>query len=181
MAALVKGAARPKREPVEAVDPFAVLDQTHRDVMIQLEALQGLMPRLESYNVDEVSRAIAKGAVNFFGQHARAHHAEEERRVFPDLLNSDNEQLRQHVLRLQQDHGWLEEDWLELGPMLAEIAEGQVGVDLDTLRHALEVFGSLYYEHISVEECLIYPEAKRRLAAEEAARARRVAAGLSPG
>jgi hemerythrin-like domain-containing protein len=177
MAVLVKGKSRPARDRIELVDPFAVLDQTHREVLTQLQALQGLMPRLEGYKVDDAARAIARGAVDFFGQHARQHHAEEEKRVFPDLLASGDEALRQQVLRLQQDHGWLEEDWLELGPMLAEIADGQVGVELESLGHALEVFGTLYHEHISLEESFIYPEARRRAAAAQAAREGRLATG----
>ena len=69
----------------------------------------------------------------------------------------------QHVKRLQQDHGWLEEDWLALQPPLSAIAEGYSWYDLDMLSHALPVFADLYQDHIELEESLIYPEAKARL------------------
>ena len=65
------------------------------------------------------------------------------------------------MLRLQQDHGWLEEDWLELEPMLQAVAQGYSWYDLDMLRQATTVFTELYLDHIDLEESLIYPEAKR--------------------
>jgi hemerythrin-like domain-containing protein len=74
----------------------------------------------------------------------------------------------QAVQRLQQDHGWLEEDWLELEPQIDAIALGYDWYDLPTLRAALPIFTALYQEHIALEESMIYPEAKRRQAALEA-------------
>jgi hemerythrin-like domain-containing protein len=89
-------------------------------------------------------------------------------------------ELTQHVLRLQQDHGWLEEDWLELAPHLQAVAEGYSWYELDTLRHSVGVFTALYHDHIALEESLIYPEAKRRLDAEAASRDQRVATQQTP-
>ena len=107
---------------------------------------------------------------------ARQHHADEERVVFPGLLKSPDATLVQHVLRLQQDHGWLEEDWLELEPQLQAVAEGYSWYDLDTLRAALPIFEDLYRDHIALEESLIYPEARRQRQLADAAAAGRTAA-----
>jgi len=175
MSTALNASSRPSREPVTLVDRFAVLDLTHQQVFRHLTALRELIDRLAVNDVDEQARAIAQAAFDFFETHARQHHAEEEQKVFPALLNSGNEPLRQHVLRLQQDHGWLEQDWVELGPMLSSLAKDYSSVDLDMLREALEVFTALYTEHISLEELLIYPEAKRRAAVEEAAKKARLA------
>ena len=60
--------------------------------------------------------------------------------VFPSLLTSGDAVLVQHVHRLQQDHGWLEEDWLELQPQLRAVVEGYNWYDLDFLRAAVPVF-----------------------------------------
>ena len=65
-------------------------------------------------------------------------------------------------MRLQQDHGWLEEDWLTLEPQLSAIAAGYSWYDIDMLRLALPVFTELYQDHIDLEESLIYPEARTR-------------------
>jgi hemerythrin-like domain-containing protein len=84
--------------------------------------------------------------------------------VFPSLLSSGDGALVQHVHRLQQDHGWLEEDWLELQPQLRAVVEGYNGYDLDFLRAAVPVFTELYRDHIALEENIVYPESRRRQA-----------------
>ena len=172
-AARVKGQARSEREPVLLVDRFALLDDTHRELMLQLSWLQQLLIDLGEQLPNDTDRAIARQALRFFNENARSHHAEEESRVFPQLLLSSDAELVHQVRRLQQDHGWLEEDWRVLGPLLEALADGQTGLDLEMLRHALEVFTTLYHEHVSLEESLIYPAARRQQAAEEAAAARR--------
>ena len=101
--------------------------------------------------------------VRFFSQTARAHHADEERLVFPGLLASGDAELVQHILRLQQDHGWLEEDWLELSAQIDAVAQGYSWYDIDALRQGTAVFTELYKDHIDLEESLIYPEARRQL------------------
>ena len=113
--------------------------------------------------------SLAKAICAFFDHHARQHHADEETLIFPALVRKGDKTLIQHVLRLQQDHGWLEEDWLELEPQLQAVAQGYSWYDLATLRHALPVFTALYHEHIALEESLIYPEAKRRQQVAQAA------------
>ena len=80
----------------------------------------------------------------------------------------------QAVRTLQQDHGWIEQNWLELAPMLRAIAQGEDWVDMAELKHTIEVFVSLCHDHIVLEESLIYPEAKARLADELASRATRL-------
>jgi hemerythrin-like domain-containing protein len=65
------------------------------------------------------------------------------------------------VRRLQQDHGWLEEDWLELQPQLRAVVEGYAWYDLEFLRAAVPVFTELYRDHIALEENIVYPESRR--------------------
>jgi hemerythrin-like domain-containing protein len=84
--------------------------------------------------------------------------------VFPSLLASADAEMVQHVHRLQQDHGWLEEDWLELQPQLRAVVEGYNWYDLDFLRAAVPVFTDLYRDHIALEENIVYPESRRRQA-----------------
>jgi hemerythrin-like domain-containing protein len=164
--------SRPSRPSVVPSDGFEMLDQTHRDVMDQLGQLAELIEHLDRHGVDARARELARSIGEFFSGHARQHHAEEELRVFPALLADGSADLVQHVRRLQQDHGWLEEDWLELAPPLEAIASGYTWYDLDVLRHALPVFTELYREHIALEETVVYPEAKRRQAARAAAERR---------
>jgi hemerythrin-like domain-containing protein len=154
---------RPKDEFVRPSMPaLDALDAEHRQVMETLGDLAKLIESLDADGITPQTRASARQICDFFTTHARAHHAAEERLVFPSLLSSNDPTLVQHVLRLQQDHGWLEEDWLEIEPQLQAVATGISSYDLDMLRYALPVFEELYRDHIALEESLIYPEARRR-------------------
>ncbi|MBI5258620.1 MAG: hemerythrin domain-containing protein [Burkholderiales bacterium] len=167
MCAQVVRPARPVRPAVPPLPQIDALDRTHKQVMDHLAEMRVLIDKLDQAGVDPAARAMATDICRFFSAHARQHHADEERLVFPALLRSSDESLVQHVLRLQQDHGWLEEDWLELELQLQAVAAGYSWYDLDSLRHAVSVFTALYHEHIALEESLVYPAARRRLEAEQ--------------
>jgi hemerythrin-like domain-containing protein len=134
------------------------------------------MERMETSSDSAHCRQKAKTIEAFFSETSRAHHAEEERNIFPNLLLSDKPELVQAVRTLQQDHGWIEQNWLELAPMLRAIAQGEDWVDTAELKHNAEVFLALCHDHIVLEETLIYPEAKSNFADELASRAKRLAA-----
>jgi len=155
---------RPSRAAVPTPPDFEVLDATHREVVRTLERLQQWIEQIESQGVTAATRATADEVCRFFDGSARAHHAAEETHVFPTLLASGDAALVQHVRRLQQDHGWLEEDWLELQPQLRAVVEGYNWYDLDFLRAAVPVFTALYRDHIALEENIVYPESRRRQA-----------------
>lgn len=161
-----EGRVRP-RDPA----PLEALDRCHQQVMQTLDLLAVLLDRLSTVGVDAEARAMAAAVVRFFDGTARQHHEDEERLVFPGLLASGDATLAQQVHRLQQDHGWLEEDWLTLQPPLSAIAEGYSWYDVDMLRQALPTFVDLYVEHIRLEESLIYPAARATVHAERAAAA----------
>lgn len=148
---------------------FDALDLCHRQTLIALGRLRALVHRLESAGPDTEARSLAREVVAHFTGTVRPHHAEEERLVFPALVASGAEpDLVRHVLRLQQDHAWLEEDWMALEPQLEAIAHGLTGWDLDELRAGVEVFAALSMDHIALEESIVYPEARARLAVRNA-------------
>jgi hemerythrin-like domain-containing protein len=149
------------------VDAFRVLDACHRQTLQALTTLEALLLRLESGSIDAESRAMAAEIVHHFSLVSRQHHEDEERHVFPRLATSADPEVVQAVLRLHQDHDWLEEDWMELTPQLDSIAGGQPWYDLDALREAVAVFAALSQDHIELEESLIYPEARAGLRADE--------------
>lgn len=156
--------ARPVRPAVAPLLTFEALDATHREVMLMLERMLQLVEQVDRQGADTPARQNAAGICDFFDRTARAHHAAEDQFVFPGLLSSGDAALVQHVQRLQQDHGWLEEDWHELRPHLLTLAEGYNGFDLDFLRAAIPIFTDLYRDHIALEENIVYPESRRRKA-----------------
>ncbi|WP_374676413.1 hemerythrin domain-containing protein [Ideonella sp.] len=153
--------ARAPRRQVPALPPMASLQRTHHDLLLAVDELQRLLRDIDEGGASLDRRAIVRSLIQFIDEHGRQHHAEEERSVFPGLLASADVDLVQHVRRLQQDHGWLEQDWLEMRPHLDAIAHGIGGVDMDALRQAAEVFAELYRDHIALEETIVYPEALR--------------------
>lgn len=149
------------------LDGFEVLDVCHRQTLFTLGRLAALMTRLQQHGADEEARAMARQVVDHFSTIARAHHEDEERHVFPALLAGGDAQVVQAVQRLQQDHGWLEEDWRALWPQLEAVALGQSWWDLDALREGVEIFIALSHDHVALEESLIYPQARARLGRTE--------------
>ena len=159
---------------IPPVDQFKALDACHQQIHQQLAELADLLERLDAESDSPHCRQKAKTIEAFFSEVGRPHHAEEEKNIFPMLLASDNAELVQAVRTLQQDHGWIEQNWLELAPMLRAIAQGEDWADMAELKHNAEVFVSLCHDHIVLEESLIYPEAKARMAEELASRAARM-------
>lgn len=151
--------------PVLILQPFDVLDSCHQQVVVTLQKLDTLLDHIEAHGVDGKAQTWARDIFVFFMNTAREHHQDEERHVFPTMLNSGDAALVDAAMRLQQDHGWIEEDWLELAPQIESIAAGYNWFNLEQLRLAVPVFRSLYQDHIALEETLAYPEAKARIAA----------------
>lgn len=153
---------RPARNPAPPMPSFESLDRTHAQVLEVLEQFDRLLQHVGDNGPDAIAQASAREIHAFFAGSARQHHADEEKFVFPGLASSQNAELAQHIQRLQQDHGWLEEDWLVLAPQIEAIAQGYSWYDIDLLREALPMFAQLYKDHIALEESLIYPAAKAR-------------------
>ena len=154
-------------DPPATVDGFDVLDACHRQTLFTLGKLTALVARLRNLGADAEARSMAAAVTDFFSTTARQHHEDEERHVFPKLLDSAKPDIVQAVLGLQQDHRWLGVDWAELSPALDAVASGQSCPDLDTLHEGVEIFSALYHAHIALEESCIYPEARARLPSGE--------------
>lgn len=148
-------------------DGFDCLDAFHRRTLVALGRLAALMRNLLGGGAPSEARALAAEVIEHFSIPARQHHEDEERYVFPRLVAGGDPETVQTVLRLQQDHGWLEEDWMELAPHLDAIASGQRCHDLESLRQGVDVFIALSHDHIALEESLVYPQARKLLAARE--------------
>lgn len=151
----------PRGRPVQ---PFDVLDACHRQLVTALQQMGDLIEHLKVHGVDGKAQTMARAIFTFFMTTAHQHHLDEEKHIFPAMINSGNAELIQKTLRLQQDHGWIEEDWLELAPQFESIAAGYNWFNLELLSLAVPVFQALYQDHMALEESLIYPEAKARIA-----------------
>lgn len=153
--------------PAFPPDGMDLMDVCHQRILVAMGQLSALVTRLAEHGADTEARALARQVLDFFSTTVRQHHDDEERHVFPKLLASNNPELVQTVLRLQTDHNWLEEDWLNLAPQLAAVADGYSWYDVDLLREWTEVFVGLLHDHMTLEESLIYPQARAQLNGRE--------------
>ncbi len=148
---------------------FARLDDYHAQVRAHLDRLASLATRVENAPLSDVDSAEACAIEAFFSGSMREHHLIEEASVFPDLLGSGDDELDTLVRTLMQDHGWIEQNWLEIAPQLRAVAQGHHWIDPAEFQHGTEVFLELSYGHTALEEVVVYPRA--RVAAEGAAAA----------
>jgi hemerythrin-like domain-containing protein len=149
---------RPARS---AAAGFKALDAAHAAAADMLVQFRGFVQALSDGGVDATAQRSATEVLAYFQGPGRHHHDDEERLVFPALLNSGDPTLVAQVRRLQQDHHWLDQDWRELEPHVRAVAEGYNGYDLPFLEAALPVFEALYQDHIALEENEVYPAARR--------------------
>jgi len=156
--------------PTPKASGFDALDACHQQIHVHLQQLSDLAQHIEAVGVDEQAQHRAAEIEKFFSSTSREHHQEEERKVFPPLLNSGNAELAAAVRTLHQDHGWIEENWIELAPQLRAIADGNNWYEVAEFQHAVQVFVDLCNGHIALEETLIYPESKARWEKAVAAR-----------
>jgi hemerythrin-like domain-containing protein len=164
---------RPAAEDGFQGTEFRALDACHQQIAQYLGYFGQLLTALDADGVTPATQTLAKEIEAFFSSTAQQHHADEEQRVFPPLLASPDAELVAAVKRLQQDHGFIEENWIELAPQLRALAAGYNWYDLPTLQQGARVFIDLLNEHIELEESLIYPQAKAMWAEMFAQRARR--------
>jgi len=148
-------------------DGFTALDACHRETLAMLDELSALVAKVESEGADAASRASAAKIASYFAIVPRQHHEDEERHVFPPLATGGDPETVQAVLRLQQDHDWLEEDWFELAPHVQAIATGILSCDIDVLREGVAVLSALYRDHMELEESLLYPQARAQMPAAQ--------------
>jgi hemerythrin-like domain-containing protein len=148
-------------------DGFEALDTCHRETLRMLDSLAELLVQLDERGADSRARAMAGAIVDHFSVTLREHHEDEERHVFARLAVSGDARIAQALASLAQDHFWLDADWRVLSPVLDAVASGQSCYDLDALRDGVEIFSALCREHIELEESLIYPQARARMAACE--------------
>ncbi len=153
--------------------PFEALDECHRQILSHLEALTELAQHVETSGVDADVQQQAGAIEVFFSNTSRDHHAKEQKTVFAPLLSSGDAVLTEAVRTLQQDHGWIEENWIELAPQLSAIASGNNWPDPAEFLHGVQVFVELCTGHIALEETLVYPESRAQWARAVAARALR--------
>ncbi|MBL8443204.1 MAG: hemerythrin domain-containing protein [Zoogloeaceae bacterium] len=139
-----------------ATEPIEDFSHCHVGILRKLDMLNELPALLEPA---ARAREIAANALEFFREAIFEHHLDEERELFPAVLESAEEGVeREHVLalakRLTNEHRELEATWKRLEPELKRVAKGQDS-HLDVT--AIEQLVTRYREHAQFEETELLP------------------------
>jgi hemerythrin-like domain-containing protein len=128
------------------------------------------------------TRAALESALRYFREAAPKHTADEEESLFPRMRQKRDPNMEAAIKRLEP----LEHDHLLAGSLHAEMQElGQrylsagslESTGVEAFRKAIASLVSIYQQHISIEDDLVFPLAKRLLSvADKAAIAEEMAA-----
>ncbi len=131
--------------------PLTGFSHCHLGIVSHLDAL-GELPALLAPAAR--ARKVAADTVAFFRAAVYEHHAEEERELFPAVLQSahtgeEHDRVRQLAERLTREHRDIETLWARLEPSLKKFAKGQpADVDGVAVAHLVR----LYKAHAKFEE-----------------------------
>jgi hemerythrin-like domain-containing protein len=162
-------------------DPTGLLSDCHRRIEMLLGALEGVASVIDRPLTEE-TRAALESALRYFREAAPKHTADEEESLFPRMRQKRDPNLEAAIRKLEP----LEHDHVLAGSLHAEMEElGQrylaagslEPTGVDAFRKAIVSLVSLYKQHISIEDDLVFPLAERLLCdADKAAIANEMAA-----
>lgn len=145
-----------------AEEPIQDFSNCHVGILGKLDLL-GELPALLAPAAR--AREIATQALGFFREAVFEHHLDEERELFPAVLDSaaageERERVQAIVRRLTDEHRELEGLWKRLEPGLKKVAKGQA-VDIDVAE--IERLVTQYRGHAQFEEAAFLPLAQQIL------------------
>lgn len=161
-------------------DPTGLLSDCHRRIEMFLGTLMAVAEVIDRSPTEDTARAL-ESALRYFRQAAPKHTADEEESLFPRLRQIRHAEIQSAFSRLEEleeQHRWaapLHADIERLGAKYlstGSLASPEVG----EFRKAVRDLASMYKQHITVEDELVFPLASRVLSdAEKAAIAEEMA------
>ncbi len=154
-------------------DPTGLLSDCHRRIEMFLRVLEGVASVIDRPMTEETPAAL-ESALRYFREAGPKHTADEEESLFPRLRQMRLPEVETAIERLAP----LEHDHLVAGSLHAEVQElgrrylaaGSLeSTDVEAFRKAIASLVSLYKQHISVEDALVFPLAARLLSSAEKA------------
>ena len=162
--------------------PLEMLAVCHQRGARQCATLRRLVPHLAATGGDEQTRSAATSVMRYFDKSAVDHFADEERDLFPALLESmagsDAVCLREMIAGLTADHRDLEAAWLRARAVLVQVAAGEPA---PRAAQAIDALVTRYERHMAREDDELMPMAARLLgqaALENIGRAMRERRGI---
>ena len=145
-------------------DPIGMLKDCHRRIESFLGILCIVVNRAQGRTLTTEEREAVKAALQYFRTGGQRHTADEEESLFPRLRKSDAKAFEE-IDRLEVDHHEandlhasverLYSTWIESGALGAEDAQ-QLHAETARLKQ-------LYFDHIHVEETVVFARASQVL------------------
>jgi hemerythrin-like domain-containing protein len=148
-------------------DPTGLLSDCHRRIEMFLGALDAVARDIDRPLTDEAGRAL-DSALRYFREAAPKHTSDEEESLFPRLRQVHHPEVQSALTKLdslEREHCWaapLHEEIERLGQQCLSRGSLSLG-EAETFRKAVTTLISMYKEHISVEDGLVFPLAARLL------------------
>jgi hemerythrin-like domain-containing protein len=148
-------------------DPTGLLSDCHRRIEMFLNSLEAVARVADRPMTEESARALIV-ALRYFRESAPKHTADEEESLFPRLRQVQHPDAHSALEKL----GQLEEDHRSAAPLHAEVDRlGQLylskgGLSIEEAKdfvNAVASLTSMYQQHISMEDRLVFPIAVRVL------------------
>lgn len=151
--------------------PLEMLEACHERFLSQLETLDRLARWLPDHGSDEHARKAAATVIHFFDVAAVHHHLDEERELFPVLLERVGSDRRITLVSLiewiKEDHQRMFAAWEAMRARLVLITAGEPA---ELTLAQVHNFTERYVMHIEREEGEMFPFARELLAESDIAR-----------
>lgn len=149
-------------------DPLGLLRACHMRIRQRCTLLDRIIEHIGKEGADEQVRQACRQVLTYFSTSGKQHHQDEERDLFPALLQAceadKREELRIVVDSLEADHAVMAQAWDALEPAL-QVLERGAAQTLDA--KLVERFQKLYLPHIDREEIVAFDVAAQCLGATE--------------
>lgn len=153
------------RSPSAGFDePFEMLLACHERVQRMNALLLRLGEHLPEHGADADARQAATDVLRYFEQAGPAHHEDEERHLFPALLQHGDASTVAVVQRLQADHVEMHARWQRVRADLQAVAQGHwPPPEPGSALQRWQEHADHYAAHIEAEDHQAYPAARALL------------------
>jgi hemerythrin-like domain-containing protein len=145
----------------------------HERVLRSLALLKRLVGHVHEQGIDRDARSAARDVLRYFDIAGPQHHLDEERHVLPLLEGSGDDALIAAARRLRDDHDAFDMQWQTLRVLLLQLRDDEAQRWSPSAQHELaheaRAFIDRYREHLPLEDEVVFPAARRLIAARGAA------------
>lgn len=166
-------------------DPTGLLSDCHRRVEMFLSTLEAVAGVIDGPASEETRQAL-ESALRYFAQAAPKHTADEEDSLFPRLRQIHDPEVEEAFSKLEEledEHRWAAPLHAGVDRLGAQyLSTGNLSsAEVDDFRKAVVSLASMYKQHISIEDSMVFPlaarvlsDAEKMVIAEEMAARRKV-------